>query len=209
MSSIPKHFGRSVLSPDLFIGRDKDLTEVHRKLFQDDHNALLLVNGQGGVGKTTLASHYYHQYEGEFQHLAWVLVENSLIDAVLTLASRLGLSFDPKMLPEERFQHLVEHMRNLEGPNLLIIDNANGMEDLKENILGLRSLTNFKLLITTRIETLGSSRMHRVGHLDKTSAFSLFYTLYKELDASSGNTLEQIFAAVDYNTLVIELLAKN
>jgi len=33
---------------------------------------LLLVNGEGGIGKTTFASRYYHQYADEYAHVGWV-----------------------------------------------------------------------------------------------------------------------------------------
>ena len=53
---------KSPLYPRYFIGRGKKLKEVHKRLFKDD-DFLLLVNGNGGMGKTTLASRYFFDYE--------------------------------------------------------------------------------------------------------------------------------------------------
>ncbi|MEL6945170.1 MAG: hypothetical protein AAFO82_21170, partial [Bacteroidota bacterium] len=49
---IEKYLTIPPFQSDFFIGREQDLTAIHEKLFQGD-NLLLLVNGRGGMGKTT------------------------------------------------------------------------------------------------------------------------------------------------------------
>lgn len=91
-NEIPKYIGIPAFLSDVFIGRGDDLEKVHQKLFKGD-NLLLLVNGEGGIGKTALAAHYYNKYADQYSHLAWIFAEKSLPDALLTLAVPLGVSF--------------------------------------------------------------------------------------------------------------------
>src|SRR3954463_331603 len=86
-----KKFLSAPFFTEIFLGREDDLIAVHNKLF-NEQNLLLLVNGEGGIGKTTLASRYYLTYQDEYQHLAWVFAETSLLDALLTLAIQLELN---------------------------------------------------------------------------------------------------------------------
>ncbi|MEO1626783.1 MAG: AAA family ATPase, partial [Bacteroidota bacterium] len=100
--SIAKHLGRAVFSPHLFIGREQDLTAIHQKLFAPGSRQAVLVSGPGGIGKTSLAARYYHDHQDEYDHLAWVFVEHKLVDALLSLAPELGLTFAPTSPPEAR-----------------------------------------------------------------------------------------------------------
>ncbi|MGB0931485.1 MAG: hypothetical protein ACPGVB_11945, partial [Chitinophagales bacterium] len=81
---VPKHLTNAAFLSEVFIGRQKDLKAIYERLWNKaqgkgkSENILLLVNGRGGMGKTTLASHYYHQNAHRYQHLAWVFAERSI-----------------------------------------------------------------------------------------------------------------------------------
>ena len=98
---IPKILSTSLpFLPEFFLGRDTDLDAVHENLFSGE-NLLLLVNGEGGIGKTTFAAKYWQRYESQYCHLAWVFTGNNLLDALLTLAPKLQVRF-PETLPSEQ-----------------------------------------------------------------------------------------------------------
>ena len=205
---IPKHLGTLPIIPDVFLGRDADLTIVHDKLFAGD-NLLLLVNGEGGIGKTTFASRYYHKYANEYTHVGWVFAEKSISDAMLTLANTLQLTFDERMKAEERLQELLLAMAELEKPCLLVIDNANTLDDLAAHYHALHSCSNFHLLLTTRITEFEHVEPYPINALDEENAIKLFTTHYTAHNPAENELLKEILTAVGYNTLVIELLAKN
>jgi tetratricopeptide (TPR) repeat protein len=205
---IPKILGNAPFIPDLFIGRDGELETVHRKLFEDN-NLLLLVNGQGGIGKTTLAAKYWQRYEGDYAHLAWVFAQNSILDALLLLSLPLGISYPEQMPDTERLEHLLLEMRRLQKPCLLIIDNANNLDDLKNYYVALRSCPNFHLLLTTRITKFEKADYHEIKPLEADDALKLFISHYEQHDPADDALFHNIFAAVGHNTLVVELLAKN
>ena len=136
---IDKVLGNPPFFPEVFIGRDDDLIQVHDKLFKGE-NLLLLINGEGGIGKTTFASRYYHAYQEEYVHIGWVFAQESLRDALLTLAYPLRVSFDDGMASEERLKRLLGAMAQLDKPCLLIIDNANRLKDIESHYVALRHL---------------------------------------------------------------------
>jgi len=205
---IPKCIGITPVIPEVFIGRDEELQSVHDALFDGD-NLLLLVNGEGGIGKTTLAAKYYQRYFEEYAHLGWVFAERSLGDALLTLADPLQVEFAPTDPADARREKLLREMACLNKPCLLVIDNANDLDDLTAHYHELRKCPNFHILLTTRIESFAHARTCRVGHLDEPTAIRLFTTHYPAHDPAEDELLKDVLRAVGYNTLVIELLAKS
>jgi len=204
---IPKHLGTLPIIPDVFLGRDADLTIVHDKLFAGN-NLLLLVNGEGGIGKTTFAAKYYHTYADEYTHSAWVFAENSIRDALLTLATALHLDLK-NMTDDERLHELLRALADLKKPCLLVIDNANTLTDLEAHYYALHSCSNFHLLLTTRITEFDGAKPYPINALDEENAIELFKSHYLAHNPAENELLKEILMAVGYNTLVIELLAKN
>ncbi|MEX2514001.1 MAG: NB-ARC domain-containing protein [Cyclobacteriaceae bacterium] len=205
---IYKHLGSLSFPPDVFLGREDDLKMVHKKLFGKEHIPLL-INGEGGIGKTTFASKYYYQNVDNYTHMAWVFAEKGLAEALLILADPLQINFDKSMTTEVRLHILLKAMAELEKPCLLVLDNANGFEDLNSNYPALRSCPNFHVLLTTRITKLSNAAIHPLGVLDRKVAIELFCRHYEAHDPSEDEILNQMLIAVGYNTLVIELLSKN
>jgi len=205
---IAKYLGILPVIPEVFIGRDEKLQEVHDELF-DGNNLLLLVNGEGGIGKTTLAAKYYQRYFEEYAHLGWVFAERSLGDALLTLADPLKVEFAPTDAADVRREKLLREMAGLNKPCLLVIDNANDLDDLSAHYHELRKCPIFHILLTTRITEFSHAGICRVGHLDEPLAMRLFTTHYPGHNAAEDELLNELLRAIGYNTLVIELLAKN
>nr|WKN39715.1 NB-ARC domain-containing protein [Tunicatimonas sp. TK19036] len=204
---VNKYLGKPPYFTEVFLGREYDLTAIHQKLFEGN-NLLLLVNGEGGIGKTTLAARYYYTYQKEYAHLAWVFAERSLAEALLTLAIPLSVSFETQQTSEGQLDALLDRMRQLPKPSLLIVDNANRLADLEKHYSKLRSFPNFHVLLTTRITEFEQATLHKVTPLSDDEAKALFtrhYSEHKEEDC----LLQQLLEAIGKNTLVIELLAKN
>ena len=205
---IPKLLTPPPFLSEVFLGRKDDLETIRKKLFEGD-NLLLLVNGDGGVGKTTLAARYYHNHANSYQHLAWVLSEKNIANALLQLAVPLGIQFGEMMNSGERLELLVQKMAGLPRPCLLVIDNANEISDLEANYMALRRCPNFHLLLTTRITGFAKAATCKIGALAYAEALELFKELYTGHDTAEGYLFGKVYEAVGGNTLVIELLAKN
>lgn len=203
-----KHLGVKPAPPEVFLGRDEELEELHKLLFSDQH-FILLVNGRGGVGKTSIASEYYHRHGEQYNKLAWVQSDKSITDALLTLIRGLKLSFDPKATEPKKLDAVLHELGNLEKPSLLVIDNANKLKDLNANYRHLAGLTNIHLLITTRVTEFRKAKMYDIDGLSEKDTWLLFKAHYTKIKEEEKPTVLSIREAVYANTLVIELLAKN
>ena len=205
--TLNKRLGQLPFNADLFIGREADLEAIYQRLFNSG-DILLLVNGEGGIGKTTLAAQYYFKYQDQYTRVAWVFAGSSLLNGLLTLAKPLKV-FNETLANEELLDALLEQMRQLPKPCLLVIDNANQIVELEQYYLKLRSCPNFHVLITTRISEFEQAALHKVLPLGDQEAIKLFKEYYPEHLSSEDSLLEQLLLAIGKNTLVIELLAKN
>ncbi len=76
--------------------REDDLQAIYDLLLAPQSH-LLLLNGQGGIDKTSIAAQYFHRYRSEYRHVAWVLSDRNIANALLLLATPLGLRFDDNM----------------------------------------------------------------------------------------------------------------
>lgn len=207
-TGLDKILGSLPFKPEIFIGRKTDLEAIRQKLIEED-NLLLLVNGEGGIGKTTIAARYFFSQQDAYTHLAWIYAEKSLLDALMTLSVPLKMDYPPQMPNEERLDLLLSKMRTLAKPCLLVIDNANDLEDLEQFYIALKSCPNFHLILTTRITEFEQAATYRVLPLSDADANTLFQQYYSKYTEIEDDLLKKVFAAIGKNTLVIELLAKN
>ena len=90
-----------------------------------------------------------------------------------------------------------------------MIDNANELADLEANYQHLRCCSNFHLLLTTRITQFEQAAQYRIKGLPENESLELFRKYYPKHHSEEDELFHQIRAAVDGNTLVLELLAKN
>jgi tetratricopeptide (TPR) repeat protein len=206
---IPQQLTRTPFRPEGFLGRDTELKTIHDRLFSAGGNLLLLVNGEGGIGKTTLASEYYHRFQDKYAHYGWVLSEKSIANALLQLAEPLDLQFEDRMNTHERALLILHNLAGLQRPCLLVIDNANERSDLDQYYQALRRCANFHLLLTSRIPDYEQAERYRIEGLPADKALELFKRHYPKLQEEEVPLVLQIRTAVGGNTLVLELLAKN
>jgi tetratricopeptide (TPR) repeat protein len=207
--NVPRHLTAPPFLSEVFVGRKEDIQHIHERLFSAEGHLLLLVNGEGGIGKTTLAARYYHEHCDEYQHVAWVLSERSIALAVLMLAAPLGVEFEDTMDTEERFQVLLAVLANLPKPCLLVVDNANELEDLETYYPQLQRCTNFHVLFTTRVNEYAAAAFYKIPPLPMELALLAFREHYKAFEPTEEPVFRELYEAVGGNTLVLELFAKN
>ena len=171
------------------------------------NKVLLLVNGIGGIGKTTLASHYYHRYASEYAHLIWAVISKDIDAAFAEIAVALELEFSDNISSTEQ---TILALTELDEPCLLVLDNANDPNDLEASYYGsLRKLSFLHLLITTRVPDLSCAEFLKIEHLNQESALQLFKKFYRQHQVAEDSLLLEILQAVDYHTLTIEIIAKS
>jgi tetratricopeptide (TPR) repeat protein len=204
----PRYLTQKPFYTDFFIGREQDLAAIETDYLQQNH-LLVLVNGEGGMGKTTLAAQYWFKHENRYKHLAWMFSDNGIGNALLSLANNMGVMFHPHDDVNTQIARIAEGLTNLENPCLLVFDNANNAADLEDYLGVLRRLSNCHILLTSRVTVLEDVSVHRVLPLKEDFAMQLFKKNYPKHSDTEDSLLVALLHAVGYNTLVIELLAKN
>ncbi|POZ52019.1 tetratricopeptide repeat protein [Methylovulum psychrotolerans] len=206
--SLPRHLTTTPFIPDVFEGRDEDLLAIRAKL-EVSNQPLLLVNGQGGIGKTSLAAKYWQSYQSHYTHTAWLYAPSRLDDALLMLALPLQVNFPDTMLTAQRLELLQAAVANLSAPCLLIIDNANDAEELAQHWGFLHACTNCHILLTSRLNGFNGTDRYPIKALPEAVALRVFNSHYPQHRTEDDGLFASIYQAVGGNTLVLELLAKN
>lgn len=194
--------------PPYFKGRENDFEQVYDKLFQGQ-NLIMLVNGQGGMGKSTFSAKYWQVYECHYQYMMNLYVGNGIADALLSLAQALELTFEDTMSNDKRLEQLLAKIQQLDKPCLLILDNVDNETDLRNNFLALDQCKNLHILLTSRLSKFKLLTKHTIGSLEKQEALEVFTYHYENFDSEETTLFYQVFNEVEGNTLVLELFAKN
>ena len=187
------------------LGRKTALAQLHTTL--QGGGIMTLVNGMGGIGKSTLAAFYANlpQYRATYQHCFWITVsdltgeiEEALISAFL---GTLKLYQLPKRVLLEKIQ---AYLRSLDKPVLLIIDNANYDENVDKNLDYLQKM-GCKVLLTTRANIDGITQQY-LSELLPEDAFTLFTHYFA---AGKDHPLtKQLLQNIAHHTLLTEFMAK-
>lgn len=187
------------------VGRDTDLVELHDLLF--DEKQVVLVNGLGGIGKTTLAEAYIFKYYEQYHHFVWITQNSDNIgDAFVQnrdLWTNLHIKTDG-LQPKDIFEDILRALRSIENsPSLLVIDNA--LPSIEQYLPLLPNQPNWHLLVTSRqeIEDLHTKNLGFLKPEDALALFQKHCTLIKDEES-----IKNLLKTVDYHTLVIEILVQ-
>lgn len=157
----------------------------------------MLLNGTGGIGKTTLAIEYLNKYQNFYDHLGFVEYNNNIKNSFLSAFVNTYKLHSQTV--DERFEELLYNLQNLDGKNLLIIDDIKTSDDF-EIIKNLS--VHFELLITSRTEFNTVNKLD-VEHLPKEKAKELFLDYF-----NTDENIDVLLEYLDYHTLFIKLTAQ-
>lgn len=188
------------------IGREADLTQLHDSLHTQKR--VVVVNGLGGIGKTTLTQAYISRYYDHYHHIAWITQDSDNIagDFINTAGLIKSLDIDTaKLDTQQLFEEIIRQLKAIgSSPNLLVIDN--GEQSLQRYIHQLPGQPHWHLLVTSR-EAITGFHTQTLDFLDKGQAIALFKKHYTHRQFSDTD-IEGLVAGVDFHTLTIEMLAK-
>ena len=141
------------------VGRTKELKDIQHQLHA--HNAAVVVNGIGGMGKTTVARKYMVEHGQQYTYRAWLNAAAGLREAFINNKVLLD-SLDIRQAVEDlvnsqqwqaAFEYVVKKLKDLPSA-LVVIDNANDLADLVECKKYFES-AHCHFIITSRAEPQG------------------------------------------------------
>ncbi|CAA6799315.1 MAG: Unknown protein [uncultured Sulfurovum sp.] len=188
----------SKLGKDTIIGRAKELEDIDTLL--KESSSLLLINGIGGIGKSTIASYYLHSQKENLDYYGF-------FEGLESFTSELR---EPLALKQEKesdaFLESLTNLRNLKGNKLLVFDDVKDIDENQEKIEKILALKNrgYKILFTSR-EEIEDIEPYYLDVLLLEDAKKLFNSIYKVEDEE---LLEDILGYLDCHAFFVEMTAK-
>jgi len=195
---------KSSTNDSSFIGRENELKAIDEIL--ESSNSLLLINGIGGIGKSSLANYYLYTREKNFDYYGF-------IDGLDSFTSEFRNSLDLKTQKEEElYREIIFKLQRLQGKKLLVIDNVEDIETHKNLIEMILSLHKFdyKILFTSR-RKIKNIESYPLGTLLPHDAQKLFLNCFKkeeERERINKNKVNKVIEYLGLHTLFIKLVAE-
>jgi len=189
-----------------FVGRTDELKSMHKKL----HNtgSLMLINAEGGIGKTSLAAKYWKETLYSYKYNAWLFCDSGIVSTIKKLAPGLGVDL-AGINEAQQTDVLKRALMPIAKDMLLVLDNANTADDIKEFRKAYRGV-DWHVLFTSRCHgVLEQAQELHIEHLPPEIAKQLFKSNYKEDTPEFEDLLDKLLAAIGYHTLLTELFSKN
>lgn len=217
---LPKQLTKMIVSfsnEHTVIHRESEIEKLEMRL-QEGKNIVLL-NGFGGVGKTSLARVLYHKVRDNYDGYGWVPYQNDLQTSLLSSLNIYNEIEDQK----SRWSAISRLFRQNTGKKILFIDNVDKDERLGQDPLNDKTLneiaewSNLTLVLTSRLEEICGFGYESwpVGYLCFDDCVDLFYYYYSPVEYHKQMDKRQSLGAVrslvklaDCHTYAIELLAK-
>lgn len=202
--------------------REKEVKEIIEILQADEKNSILLA-GFAGAGKTTVARCLYSKMRSSYDYLGWINYTDNLKDSMIAAFKNEEYSDDTMTEKdvEMKWKHILNKYASSNKRNLFVIDNVNiipGKQDPRTDreLLNLPRWKNTTIIIITRLPSIpGFGQPYTIGNLgsegDDKRCVELFYYYNKEareFEDDNRDIVKELCRLVDYNTMVIELLAK-
>ncbi|NEP28143.1 NB-ARC domain-containing protein, partial [Moorena sp. SIO3I6] len=214
LTTIPHNLARVRSGVVNFVGREKQLKDLHQQLQEKERIAITaVVSGMAGVGKTELAIQYAQHQKQQSTYpagICWIQVQESNPGLQLLSFAKSQLNLNPRKDLEllDQLDHCWSQWPPLDGDVLIILDDVRNYEEIKGYLPPQES--RFKVLITTRKYWLSESfEQLRLEVLDEQAALELLTSfigksrLEKEPVAAS-----QLCNDLGYLPLGLELVAR-
>ena len=189
---------KSSIHDSSFIGRENELNAIDKML--ENSNSLLLINGIGGIGKSTLANHYLYTREKKFDYYGFI---DGLDSFTLEFKNSLDLKAEKE---EDIYYEIISKLQKLQGKKLLVIDNVEDVEKHKKLIEMIFSLHkyDYKILFTSR-RKIKQVTPYYLGTLLPADAQKLFLSYCKSDELEK---VDKIINDLGLHTLFIKLVAE-
>jgi tetratricopeptide (TPR) repeat protein len=192
------------------VGRTDELVGIQQQL--QDRNTAVLVNGIGGMGKTTVAKKYMVEYGQQYAHRAWLNAAAGLREAFINNRALLDSLHIRKEVEDlvngqqlqAAFECVVKKLKDLPSA-LVVIDNANHLSDLVE-CKKYFDAVNCHFIITSRADPQGWAIIH-IDALPESDAVRLFKNIHPSV-SETNKDLKILLKYLFYHPLLIELVAK-
>ncbi len=187
------------------VGRKTELKEIKRRL---DCDGYVFVKGIGGLGKSEIAKMFTEQYKEEYHTVQFWRYTDSLKTLVATMPVN-GVDDKDYKNADELYKEKNKILHSSDSKTLIIVDNFNvTFDEFLRDFLPNDS-DGFKVIFTTRCAMAAEyyeSKTYNLPKLSLKDCKQLFLAHSKQIE-TDDTVIENIIEYVDYNTLIIVLMA--
>ena len=173
---------------DEFSHRDSIMDKLYRAIKGDQKRTL--INGFGGIGKTTIARALYYEVEREFKHVAWVEYQKNLEESLLN-----SFKIHKKITnTEDRYNKITDFLQHTDENTIIFIDNVPDGDNDIDFMEGLPA----NVVLTSRADKIGSFTSFPIDFLSEDQCVDIFYRYYdyKKYDKTKAYK-KSVYALVD------------
>ena len=183
-----------------FSYREDIVEELYKAIKQN--RKLALINGLGGIGKTTVAKALYHKVKDEYKHVAWIEYQDNIKNSLLNSF----LIFEDIKDATERYSKIVRFLLDAKEDTIIFIDNVSG-DDSSGLEFVERLSTN--VVLTSRLSNIRNFEVFPIGILSEEQCVEIFYKYYEyDKTREQEKAVRKLVELVKCHTLSVELLAR-
>lgn len=206
----PYLVSKTVTPNAFFIGRDRELNDIHKSL---QENSRLFLCGIGGIGKSELAKNYATLYKDSYDTVLFATYAGSWLKLITDDSRILIANFEQGEKAESVYfdEKLKKLLTLCDERTLFIVDNLDEDEftDEEQNywndILSLRC----KFIFTTRKKTWSDSYPSlEIGVMEQHHSLVELFRHYSTIKDGQQADVDAIIDYVDGHTLAVELIAR-
>lgn len=188
------------------IGRKTEIKEIKRRLDEDGY---AFIKGIGGLGKSEIAKLFAENYKNEYHTVQFCKFSDNLKSVVATMPIN-GIDEQNYGNAEELIKEKNKVLHLSDDKTLIIVDNFNvTYDDFLRDFLPSNN-KSFKVIFTTRCTMAAEyyeSKTYDLPKLSMDECKALFFAHLATSSNSEEEVIEELIKFVDYNTLIIVLMA--
>lgn len=161
----------------------------------------ILIYGEGGYGKTSLAILLFELIKDDYCHMAWVSYEKSLIDSLLN-----SLTIYEGIEREKRIELICDFLRQQDKNTIIFLDNVDEQIQNDEYMQELEGCVSF--VITSRLPFIENFKGYHIESKSIEECRKIFELYYHAPCNIEKDVFNNFIEYIEQNILFIELVAK-
>ena len=183
-----------------FSYRDDTVKKLYKEIKKN--RKLALINGLGGIGKTTIAKALYHKVKGEYKHIAWVEYQHNIKESLL---NSFNLFKDVEDVAD-RYEKIENFLLSARKNTIIFIDNVSAGDS---EGLDFMERLSVNVVLTSRLDRIGNYKKFPVDFLSLEQCVDIFYKYYEyDKTRKQEEAARKLVLLVKCHTLSVELLAR-
>lgn len=197
-STFPKYISKRPHGAKNCMFRDNEVNLLKEELEAGNN---ILIYGEGGYGKTSLAILLFELIKDDYCHMAWVSYEKSFIDGLLN-----SLTIYEGIEREKRIELICDFLRQQDKNTIIFLDNLDEQIQDDEYMHELEGCVG--LVITSRLPFIENYMGYHIESKSIEECRKIFELYYHAPCNIEEDVFNNFIEYIEQNILFIELVAK-